>query len=293
MAKSGRPSPSWVPPPARLFVHWPAGRAQGPHPERPDYSGGVREGQEAPGGSDTQAPGVSGSWGVDPDWAPWRKEACAEPLPLPLVPEPQTRAPGRAAAGLPSGGGLCSPVSSTSEEEARRPRQRSVAGVFSRASSECLPQPWAPLGGHCPSSEETEVQGAAPCGYTGPSAPRPRAPHINAVRAPRRSPEERPVGSGGRQPPQTSAPSSEVLPPGLTLTRAPGAGQASPLLPGQAGVTPHSREQGGGRLDSWAGEQSLGPFPGGGGRWECPETLRPLPNTHRSCFLSGEAMGQF
>lgn len=82
-------------------------------------------------------------------------------------------------------------------------------------------------------------------------------------------------------------------PPGLTLTRAPGAGQASPLLPGQAGVTPHSREQGGGRLDSWAGEQSLGPFPGGGGRWECPETLRPLPNTHRSCFLSGEAMGQF
>ena len=97
-------------------------------------------------------------------------------------------------------------MSSTSEEEARRPRQRGVAGVFSLASSECLPPPWPLLGGHCPSSEETESQGAALCGHTGPSAPRPRAPHIDAVWAPRPSLEEQLVGSGGRQPPTDIGP---------------------------------------------------------------------------------------
>ncbi|CAN0517866.1 unnamed protein product, partial [Rangifer tarandus platyrhynchus] len=250
MVKRGRPSPSWVPPPSRLFLHWPAGRAQSrwktrPHPERPDCPGGVCEGREAPGGLDTRAPGVGGSWGVDPDQVPWRKEACAEPLLLPLVLEPQTRAPGRAAAGLPSGGGLCSPVSSTSEEEARQPRQRGVAGVLSLASSECLPPPWALLGGHCPSSEETEAQGEASCGHTGPSAPRPGlptsmlcGPHTPAQRSSR-------WVWVGASPPQTSAPRSEALPSRTDTDQGPWSWAGRPPAPGTG--RSHTTLQGAGR----------------------------------------------
>lgn len=164
--------------------------------------------------SSLQAPKGSACW-VRRAWGEGNPRGClwpgrtpaAEPLLLPLVLEPQTRA----AAGLPPAGGLCPPVSSTSEEEACWPRQQGVAGVFSRASSECLPPPWAPLGSRCPSREETEAQGAAPCGPTpqpqGPGLPTltPCSPHAPA----RRSSQWVRVGAGPRQ---TSAPRSEVLP---------------------------------------------------------------------------------
>ena len=130
-------------------------------------------------------------------------------------------------------------------------------------------------------------------------APRPWAPHVDTVQSPRPSPEEQPVGSGGCRSPTDISPSlrSPALPPGPTLTGAPGAGQASALLPGQAGATPHSGGRGRGHLDSrtvWEEEsRASAPIPGGTAGWECPETLWPLPSTHRSGCLSGEPKGNF
>lgn len=157
-----------------------------------------------------RVPGA-GSWGEgspDPRGLPlaW-KDACCRAAARPV--DPGTSDAGAAACRLR--GGLCYPVSSASEEGAHRPRQRGVAGVLSRASSECLRPPCAPLGSRSPSREETEVQGAPPSGPTsqprGPGLPTltPCRPHAPA----RRSSQWVRVGAGL---PQTSAPRSEVLP---------------------------------------------------------------------------------
>lgn len=66
MAKSGRPSPSWAPPPARLFVHWPAGRAQGGWKMRP------RPGRDGPPLQVT-SPAAAHSWGRGASGAPGRR----------------------------------------------------------------------------------------------------------------------------------------------------------------------------------------------------------------------------
>ena len=130
-------------------------------------------------------------------------------------------------------------------------------------------------------------------------APRPWAPHIDTVQSPRPSPEEQPVGSGGCRSPTDISPSlrSPALPPGPTLTGAPGAGQASALLPGQAGATPHSGGTGQGAPGQpdclGRREQSLGAHPRGhGGVGVSRDPLAPAQHPPKWLPFRG-AKGQF